>query len=552
MANGLELAARSGKWQPGQPLRLHLGCGETLFPGYVNIDHPSSEHNVMAVRPDVTIDIRQLDFAPESVDEVRCHHLFEHFNRVTALAMLIRWHAWLKPGGRLYIETPDFEGCARTFTASGDWAEKMGQIRHLTGDQAASWAYHIDQWFPERFVRTLRALGFDPVETQSVRRPHSPHLSDVHAIGIKRASVSREAQLEAADRLLAESLVHPAHEAPTLAVWKGQLRNALAGNETGGTTALHPAPSAPPAPALTEILQPRSTLPIQEIYEWNQRERDRWVRQQTSDIPPGSVILDVGSGTCPYRSLFAHCDYRTHDFKKYEGVKLGNTNDYGKIDYVSDVTNIPAPDGTFDVILCTEVLEHVPEPIEALREMARLAKVGGRLILTAPLGSGLHQLPYHFYGGYTPFWYLHFARKFRLCVTETTPNGGFYKHLAQECCRVAGNWNRHQTFHGAHRVEIQQLFAELLPRYLMEMEERIPFPDFTVGYHVQMIKPGTLAHALAFLRGNPRHAELHYVASLLAEDEGKLDEARRLIRELLEIDPNHADGRERATALVPR
>src|SRR5674476_1266665 len=58
--------------------------------------------------------------------------------------------------------------------------------------------------------------------------------------------------------------------------------------------------------------------------------------------------------------------------------------DTTRIDLVSDITAIPAPDASFDAILCSEVLEHVPEPTHALDEFTRLLKPGGVLILTAP------------------------------------------------------------------------------------------------------------------------------------------------------------------------
>ncbi len=84
---------------------------------------------------------------------------------------------------------------------------------------------------------------------------------------------------------------------------------------------------------------------------------------------------------------------------------------YAAIDYVCDITQIPVEPATFDVVLCTEVLEHHPEPINVVAELARVLKPGGVLLLTAPLGSGIHQEPYHFYGGYTPFWYRRFLRR---------------------------------------------------------------------------------------------------------------------------------------------
>jgi predicted SAM-dependent methyltransferase len=157
----------AGLWDEGWPLRLHLGCGEQYFDGYINIDYPPSEHNIMQVKADVFANLLELDFPPASVDEIRLHHVFEHFSRVTALAMLIRWHIWLKFGGRLHIETPDIMGSAKTLLSNAPLKTKMGVVRHLAGDQAAAWAYHIDHWFPERFEHTLQRLGFDLVQTRS-------------------------------------------------------------------------------------------------------------------------------------------------------------------------------------------------------------------------------------------------------------------------------------------------------------------------------------------------------------------------------------------------
>jgi SAM-dependent methyltransferase len=107
-----------------------------------------------------------------------------------------------------------------------------------------------------------------------------------------------------------------------------------------------------------------------------------------------------------YRGAFSYCRYENRDFESYHGSEQGAFSDradcsYGKIDYDPDAADIPVPDSTFDAALCTEVLEHVPDPIAVVRELARILKPGGRLLLSAPLG--LHQEPYHLYGGYTPY-----------------------------------------------------------------------------------------------------------------------------------------------------
>jgi SAM-dependent methyltransferase len=97
---------------------------------------------------------------------------------------------------------------------------------------------------------------------------------------------------------------------------------------------------------------------------------------------------------------------------------------FGRIDYRCDIASAPVADGEFDAILCTEALEHVREAIKVVQEMARIVKPGGRLILTAPLGSGIHQEPYHYYGGYTSYWYQDFLAAAGFSQIKASRRGG--------------------------------------------------------------------------------------------------------------------------------
>ncbi|CAK0769444.1 alpha-1, 2-mannosyltransferase/rhamnosyltransferase [Gammaproteobacteria bacterium] len=233
----------------------------------------------------------------------------------------------------------------------------------------------------------------------------------------------------------------------------------------------------------------QTLLSLAEIHNFNQLARDRWVHSKAVSVPVGKRVLDIGAGTCLYRPLFAHCDYKTHDFKEYHGnEKHGSTSEYGQIDYVSDIIEIPVPDHSFDVILCTEVIEHTREPIKVMKEISRILRPGGRVFVTAPLGCGLHQMPYHFYGGYTPEWYKHFGIAFGLYPVEITPNGGFFKHLAQECARAASIWAGQSQFHGSDAVEIYTLLHERLPRFFFVLDDECFVDKFTVGYFVEYVK----------------------------------------------------------------
>ncbi len=178
----------------------------------------------------------------------------------------------------------------------------------------------------------------------------------------------------------------------------------------------------------------RAWLAQSELFAYNSVRRDRWVAQQASLVPSGTRVLDVGAGSCPYRALFAHCDYRTQDLAPLRGDQLRHGS-YGALDFVSDVTNIPVPDGSFGMVLCTEVLEHHPEPIRVVNELARILQSGGTLVLTAPLGSGIHQEPYHYYGGYTPWWYERFLKAAGFEEIQIEANEGSLRFFAQESLR---------------------------------------------------------------------------------------------------------------------
>jgi SAM-dependent methyltransferase len=231
------------------------------------------------------------------------------------------------------------------------------------------------------------------------------------------------------------------------------------------------------------------------LFAFNLVNRDAWIARQASSVRAGSRVLDVGAGSCVYRPLFSHCEYKTQDSAALNG-NLCRTGGYGEIDYVGDATSIPVPDGAFDTVLCTEVLEHVPDPVAVIHELARILKPDGKLILTAPLGSGLHQEPHHYYGGFTPYWYRKFLAEAGFGEITIEPNAGFFAFYVQESLRFlklsAPTHLRAPIFAKCIWTPLWLILLPVLGGFIplighwldgFEMEQK-----FTVGYHVTASK----------------------------------------------------------------
>ena len=90
--------------------------------------------------------------------------------------------------------------------------------------------------------------------------------------------------------------------------------------------------------------------------------------------------LDIGCGTQAYDRFFPN--RLTADIDP-------NRNP----DLIADVHALPFSDGEFDAVLCTEVLEHTLDPVQAIREMMRVLKPGGTLILTTRFVWPIHDAP---------------------------------------------------------------------------------------------------------------------------------------------------------------
>jgi ubiquinone/menaquinone biosynthesis C-methylase UbiE len=175
----------------------------------------------------------------------------------------------------------------------------------------------------------------------------------------------------------------------------------------------------------------------------NEETRIDWVIEKLKHIPNGGTILDVGSGPQPFKKHCSHLHYVSQDFSQYSpeenpsGLHLENWQ-YSKQDIISDILSIPREDSSFDAILCTEVFEHIPSPIDAIKELSRLLKPNGFLILTAPFCSMTHFAPYFYYSGFSRYFYETHLAENNFEIMELSPNGNYFRYVMQETARFNG------------------------------------------------------------------------------------------------------------------
>jgi SAM-dependent methyltransferase len=108
-----------------------------------------------------------------------------------------------------------------------------------------------------------------------------------------------------------------------------------------------------------------------------------WLERQ-AQIGEGYRVLDVGCGPKPYYPFFAE------RASEYVGVDVV---DNPVAELRGPVEALPVEDGTFDLVLCTQVLEHCDDPVQAVRELRRVTAPGGRVLASTHGVQWYHPSP---------------------------------------------------------------------------------------------------------------------------------------------------------------
>jgi len=192
-------------------------------------------------------------------------------------------------------------------------------------------------------------------------------------------------------------------------------------------------------------------------------------------------LLDAGAGEMPYKKYFPQTDYESCDFCKLDEYRY-------KVDFTCDLQNIPRENETYDTILCTQVLEHVPEPQKVINEFHRILKKQGKLFLTVPQGWKLHQEPYHFFN-YTSYGIKYIAEKAGFKVIYIKEKGGYFKMMASRISYSSPFYLKHLKglkaifvlpFFAIHSL----IFSIIIPFLVYHLDFLDKEKKYTLGYGI--------------------------------------------------------------------
>lgn len=126
-------------------------------------------------------------------------------------------------------------------------------------------------------------------------------------------------------------------------------------------------------------------------------------------------LLDAGAGRMAYRKMLEEFA------ESYEGLDMADST--GRLDHMADLQKTGLPDAMYDTVFCTQVLQHLPEPEAAVREMARVLKPGGKAIISVPHLVWMHNEP-HDYWRFTKYGMGHLLEKAGMRVVSAGAVGG--------------------------------------------------------------------------------------------------------------------------------
>jgi SAM-dependent methyltransferase len=145
-------------------------------------------------------------------------------------------------------------------------------------------------------------------------------------------------------------------------------------------------------------------------------------------IKSGDHVFDIGCGNKPYERHIRSITGCTQK-QAYTGCDVVQSS-LACADIICEATNIPAAAAQYDVVICTQVIEHVFEHAKVFGEAYRLLRSGGYFIVSSNLVWEVHEAPYDFYR-FTRYGFEELLKRAGFVIKSGKANGGRYAAVGQ-------------------------------------------------------------------------------------------------------------------------
>jgi SAM-dependent methyltransferase len=203
-------------------------------------------------------------------------------------------------------------------------------------------------------------------------------------------------------------------------------------------------------------------------------------------LPAGSLVLDLGGNRIGKRGVF---DIDRYDFR----VIYANLSRVKQPNLQTEASCLPFREAVFDVVVCSELLEHVPCPPVVLSEIFRILRKGGTLLICVPFLTRIHGDPSD-YGRYTDYYWSETLRSAGFTELQIEKQGGFWCVLTDMLRELAVqkrnsgflSWPWPATF--LERMVSLAKSKALAWDSRSDDRDKSPYDGFTTGFGIKAMK----------------------------------------------------------------
>ena len=131
------------------------------------------------------------------------------------------------------------------------------------------------------------------------------------------------------------------------------------------------------------------------------------------------LVVDIGCGRKPFNKII------TSKCKNYFGMEYQKTlHGFSQVDVIGEALSLPFNKSSADTVVSLQVMEHISEPDDFLKEVYRILKPKGYCLLMTPFMWGEHETPYDYFR-FTRYGIKHLAEKAGFKVVKINADTGY-------------------------------------------------------------------------------------------------------------------------------